>query len=104
MVCYISDIAGCASGISRQPFYRISKRMKKFLLGTRFASFCEFVSSEKASVPHNPTPKAQNNQADNAAELSDQKESRERSLELLGKIERLTWRVYLRGKSKGKLK
>lgn len=104
MVCYISDIAGCASGISRQPLCYISKRTRNFLLGICFACVSKFVSSEKASVPHNPTPKAQNNQADNAAELSDQKESRERSLELLAKIERLTWRVYLRGKGKGKLK
>jgi len=51
--------------------------------------------------------KAQNNasnKADNEAQFSDQKESRERSLELLAKIERLIWRFYLQGKARGKQK
>src|SRR5439155_19572438 len=58
-------------------------------VGICFANLACIVNSN----PVDPR-KAQNNasnKADNEAQFSDQKESRERSLELLAKIERLIW-------------
>jgi hypothetical protein len=46
--------------------------------------------------------KTERNKADNAARLPEEKDSREATVkELLSRIQRLAWRVYLRGKSRG---
>ena len=63
------------------------------------------VASERYLKPVDPR-KAETDKADNATGLPEEKESQKGSVkeELLSKIQRAAWRIYLQGKARGKQK